>query len=243
MCRLGDLTIPDPARLSYIVADGSESASPRPRHRSQAFGSAGIDVFIKICGMTSAAAVVAAVECGVDAIGFVFAPSVRRVTPAQAAEWSQQAPEGLLRVAVTQHPGQSLLDEILAVLEPDVLQTDHEDLADLRMPDELRVLPVVRAGGIAPSALPVRLLFEGPGSGRGKPSDWAIARELALRTQVILAGGLTAANVGAAIAQVRPFGVDVSSGVESAPGVKDARRMAEFVTAVRKAAKELETLQ
>lgn len=200
-------------------------------------------MFIKICGMTSASAVVAAVECGVDAVGFVFAPSVRRVTPAQAAEWSRQAPQGLLRIAVTQHPEQALIDEILTVFEPDVLQTDHEDLADLRIPADMRVLPVVRAGGVAPTALPVRLLFEGPMSGRGARSDWAGARELAVRSQLILAGGLTAANVGEAIARVRPFGVDVSSGVESAPGVKDARRMAAFVTAVRKAATELESRQ
>lgn len=200
-------------------------------------------MFIKICGMTSASAVVAAVECGVDAIGFVFAPSARRVTPALASEWSQQAPDGLLRIAVTQQPDQALLDEILAVLKPDILQTDHEDLATLRIPGDARVLPVVRAGGRAPGVLPTRLLFEGPVSGRGTPADWKQARELAARCELILAGGLTAANVGEAIARVRPFGVDVSSGVESAPGVKDARRMAEFVTAVRKAARELESRQ
>jgi phosphoribosylanthranilate isomerase len=78
-------------------------------------------------------------------------------------------------------------------------------------------------------------LFEGPHSGRGTVGDWAGAAELARRTQVILAGGLHSGNVAQAIAQVQPFGVDVSSGVESAPGVKDARRMAEFVTAVRTA--------
>jgi phosphoribosylanthranilate isomerase len=200
-------------------------------------------VFIKICGMTSASAVVAAVECGVDAVGFVFAPSTRRVTPAQAAELSEQAPPGLLRVAVTQHPEQSLVDEILALFAPDVLQTDQPDLATLKLPRQLELLPVLRAGVAEPAVLPARLLFEGPTSGRGETSDWTRAEQLARRSQLIVAGGLTPANVGAAIGRVRPFGVDVSSGVESSPGVKDARRMAEFVTAVRNAARELENEQ
>lgn len=194
-------------------------------------------MFIKICGMTSESAVVAAVECGVDAIGFVFAPSVRSVTPRQAAHWSSQAPPGLLRVAVTRHPPQQLVDEIVEVLAPDVLQTDSEDLDRLRLPVEMLVLPVLREAAAIPQVLPKRLLFEGPQSGSGQKSDWHTARTLSARTEVILAGGLTAANVAEAIAVVRPFGVDVSSAVESTPGVKDARRIAEFVTAVRKAAR------
>jgi phosphoribosylanthranilate isomerase len=197
-------------------------------------------MFIKICGMTSISAVVAAVECGVDAIGFVFAPSPRRLTRAQAAEFSAHAPRDLLRVAVTQHPDQALIDEICEELEPDWLQTDVEDLATLKLPVGVKPLPVVRAGGAEPDPLPARLLFEGPVSGRGTASDWERAARLAQRTQLILAGGLNAGNVAEAIARVRPFGVDVSSGVESAPGVKDARRMAEFVTAVRNAACGLE---
>ncbi len=196
-------------------------------------------MFIKICGMTSESAVVAAVECGVDAIGFVFAPSVRRVTPQQAAQWSRQAPPGLLRVAVTQHPEQALLDEILEVLAPDVLQTDLQDLARLRVPAGLPVLPVLRDGSPTPDMLPPRLLVEGLASGTGRPADWRRARGLSRRSEVVLAGGLAPSNVGKAIAFVQPFGVDVSSAVESMPGVKDARRIAEFVTAVRVAVREL----
>jgi phosphoribosylanthranilate isomerase len=193
-------------------------------------------MFIKICGMTSEAAVIAAVECGVDAIGFVFAPSVRRVTPQRAAELSAQAPRDLLRVAVTAHPEQRLIDEIVEHFEPDWLQTDIDDLVTLKLPDELTVLPVLRSDEADPKNLPPRVLFEGPVSGRGVSTNWQRAALLAERSEVILAGGLHAANVGEAIRSVRPFGVDVSTGVESAPGVKDARRMAEFVTAVRNAA-------
>lgn len=193
-------------------------------------------MFIKICGMTSESAVVAAVECGVDAIGFVFAPSPRQLTPQRAATLSGQAPRDLLRVAVTQHPAQSLVDEICRWLKPDWLQTDVEDLAALEVPAGVRLVPVLRAGRQAQAPLPARVLFEGAESGRGATSDWSAAADLARHTELILAGGLHAGNVGQAIERVRPFGVDVSSGVESAPGVKDARRMAEFVTAVRTAA-------
>lgn len=198
-------------------------------------------MFIKICGLTSLSALTAAIECGVDAVGFVLAKSPRELTPAQAGELSAQTPPGLLRIAVTRHPSQALVDEIAAVVKPDLWQTDIEDLAALEIPRGLKVLPVVR--GVAPAPLPARILFEGPVSGRGQTSDWTRAAELAQQTQLILAGGLNAGNVAEAIARVRPFGVDVSSGVESAPGIKDARRMAEFVTAVRTAAGELETVR
>jgi phosphoribosylanthranilate isomerase len=85
--------------------------------------------------------------------------------------------------------------------------------------------------------LPAWMLFEGPLSGVGMRSDWSAARELARRTQLVLAGGLTPGNVAAAIAAVEPFGVDTSSGVESRPGVKSPAAIAQFVTAARRAAR------
>ena len=157
-------------------------------------------MFIKICGMTSESAVVAAIECGVDAIGFVFAPSARRVTPQRAAELSAQAPRDLLRIAVTCHPEQRLIDEIFRYLEPDWLQTDVDDLATLELPDELTVLPVLRSDETDPQHLPPRLLFEGPVSGRGVSTNWQRAAELAQRSELILAGGLHAGNVVEAVA-------------------------------------------
>ena len=83
--------------------------------------------------------------------------------------------------------------------------------------------------------LPTRCLVEGPRSGTGQVADWAAAAAMAARTQVVLAGGLHADNVAAAVQAVRPWGVDVSSGVESAPGVKDAARIHQFVFAARQA--------
>jgi phosphoribosylanthranilate isomerase len=198
-------------------------------------------MWIKVCGMTSPEAVEAALAAGVDAIGFVFARSVRRVEPARARQLAAPARGRAACVAVTQHPEPRLLEEILAVFEPDLLQTDVLDLASLA-PAALRcgVLPVVRSGAALPQPLPARLLFEGPVSGTGETADWARARELAGRTELVLAGGLRPANVAAAIGRVRPFGVDVSSGVESQPGVKSPALILEFVEAARAAFLEQE---
>jgi phosphoribosylanthranilate isomerase len=189
--------------------------------------------WIKICGLTTRAAVDAAIAAKVDAIGFVFAPSKRQVTAVQAAQLAHGV-SGVLRIAVMQHPEQLLVDEVWSVFRPDVLQTDYEDLGGLTIPPGLKVLPVMRVGKSLPSLLPEQLLFEGPASGTGETVEWTRAAELASQTHVILAGGLSPSNVAAAIRQVRPFGVDVSSGVESAPGVKDIAKIAEFVRAVRR---------
>ncbi len=135
-------------------------------------------------------------------------------------------------MAVTRHPSQQELDEILEVFQPDVLQSDAEDLTELRVPAELRRLPVLR-GEPAAVALPARILFEGLASGTGQTCDWSSARRLARRTELVLAGGLHADNVVEAISEVQPFGVDVSSGVESRPGLKDPAKIERFARAVR----------
>jgi phosphoribosylanthranilate isomerase len=187
-------------------------------------------MWIKICGMTTPEALEAAVGAGADAVGFVFAESVRRVS-AQRAAVLAEAVRGKMRcVAVTRHPGQNEIDEILAVLRPDVLQSDAADLERLRLPQQLERLPVLRGAG---GALPPRVLFEGTVSGVGQTCDWSAAAEAARRSELVLAGGLDPVNVAAAIAAVRPFGVDVSSGVEARPGLKDPLAIERFVKAAR----------
>ncbi|HEV7431412.1 MAG TPA: phosphoribosylanthranilate isomerase [Steroidobacteraceae bacterium] len=195
--------------------------------------------WIKICGMTSAEAVAAAMAAGVDAIGFVFAPSVRRVSAKRAAELALPARRQLTCVAVMQHPEQDAVDEIVRELRPDLLQTDLEDFTQLRLPQRLARLPVVRAGSAPLSEYPARLLFEGARSGTGEVGDWQRAAELAGRTRLVLAGGLHAGNVAEAIRAVRPFGVDTSSGVELRPGIKCATKIVAFVHAARAAFAEL----
>ena len=195
-------------------------------------------MWIKICGMTTAAAVEAALEARVDAIGFVFARSVRELAPESAAALARPARGRVRCVAVTHHPSQAAIDEIVRVFVPDLLQSDAEDLAQLRLPAALETLAVVRAGGALPAPLPGRILFEGPSSGTGAVSDWSAAGALARRTQLVLAGGLNALNVADALAQVRPFGVDISSGVEERPGVKSPEKVRRFVAAAKAAAPE-----
>ena len=195
-------------------------------------------LWVKICGLTTRDAVEAAVAAGADAVGFVFAPSKRQVTAALATQLAQGVPRRILRVAVMLHPTQSELDEVWSEFRPDVLQTDVGDLQTLRVPMGLRVMPVVRGGGgvgLKPDLQPKhsRLLFEGPVSGVGSTSDWSAAAQLARTTQLVLAGGLNATNIADAIAAVRPFGVDVSSGVEASPGIKDPARIHEFVRRAR----------
>jgi phosphoribosylanthranilate isomerase len=220
-----------------------------------------VAIWVKICGLTTHDAVEAAVAAGADAVGFVFAPSKRQVSAMHAAQLAQGVPSSIARVAVMLHPTQSELDEMCAGFRPDVLQTDVEDLERLRVPMEVVVMPVVRGGvrlsrGIPPVGAPSggadlgakpgphsqppsaehpRILFEGPVSGEGSVSDWHSAAQLARTTQLVLAGGLNAANVADAITAVRPFGVDVSSGVEASTGIKDPARIHEFVRRARAA--------
>ena len=190
-------------------------------------------LWIKICGMTTPEAVEASVKAHVDAIGFVFAESVRQLTPTKAADLAAPARGQVLCAAVTRHPTQQAIDEILAVFKPDLLQTDAEDLPGLRLPPQLQLLPVFRRWQGDDHPMPARLLFEGLISGAGETSDWVGARHIARKSQLILAGGLNAINVAAAIAEVRPFGVDVSSGVEERPGIKSQAEIARFVSAAR----------
>jgi len=191
-------------------------------------------MFVKICGMNSADAVEAAVAAGADAIGFVFAESPRQVTPEQAKALCANVPAHVLRVAVMRHPHKEQWERVLEVFEPNWLQTDADDLKWIKLPKATLALPVYRdSNAPADSDLPDRLLFEGTHSGSGRVADWDEAHGLARVAEVILAGGLTADNVEDAIRFERPWGVDVSSGVERARGEKDPEKIKEFVARVR----------
>jgi phosphoribosylanthranilate isomerase len=192
-------------------------------------------MWIKICGITTPQAVAAALAARVDAIGFVFADSPRQLTLEDAVALAAPARGQVRCVAVTRHPSQRHLDDVLAVFNPDVLQTDAEDLRALRLPKQLELLPVFRGWDGPQMKLPPRLLFEGPTSGSGTPCDWTTAQRVARRTQLVLAGGLDPDNVATAIGAVRPFGVDVSSGVEERPGVKSPTEVVRFAAAARSA--------
>jgi len=200
-----------------------------------------MSLLIKICGQTGEEGITAAVDAGADAIGFVFhSPSPRNMEPVRAAILAAAfVPENVLRVAVTLHPSQALVDDVLAEFTPDVWQTDAADFKSLQLPATIARWPVWRTGGALPDELPPKLLFEAAASGAGIQADWTVAAGLARRCGLILGGGLGAANVGAAIAMVRPYGVDVSSGVESEPGVKDPAMIRAFIEAARAAERRL----
>lgn len=195
-----------------------------------------MSLLVKICGLRTEADVGVAVAAGADAIGFVFAASPRQVTPAEARLAASALPANVIRVAVMRHPDRDEWRHVLDEYQPDVLQTDVEDYAMLEIPDAVQRWPVVREGVASMDDLPAdTFLYEGKVSGRGETVDWQNAALLASTGNMILAGGLSADNVGAAISIVRPYGVDVSSGVESQPGRKDPVLIQNFIQAVRSA--------
>ena len=195
-----------------------------------------MSLFIKICGLRDEASVAVAVEAGANAVGFVFAESVRQVSLARAKEAT--ANTDAKRVAVMRHPSNELCQQVIEEFAPDVVQTDAEDFATLGIPAHIECWPVFREGDetVATSGV---YLYEGPKSGSGETVDWSRAAEIAERGRMMLAGGLAEDNVREAIQTVRPWGVDVSSGVESLPGYKDHDLIRRFISAVRAAEKEL----
>ena len=145
---------------------------------------------VKICGLRHGATVDAAVQAGADAVGFVFAKSVRQVTARQAAFIAANVPEHVLRVAVMMHPTPEEWDEVLTIFCPDVLQTDAKDFRELDVPHEVARWPVIREGSIAGNGdLPNTFVYEGKTSGLGETVDWSIAASLAETSELILAGG------------------------------------------------------
>ncbi|MEM7611141.1 MAG: phosphoribosylanthranilate isomerase [Pseudomonadota bacterium] len=198
-----------------------------------------MSLWVKICGLTNAEAVAAALDAGADAVGFVFADSPRAVSIEQALLLAGLARGRARIVAVMRHPSPELAHEVQARLSPDLLQTDARDLSSLTLLPGIAALPVYRDSELAIDdlkTLPDRFLFEGANSGAGETADWRLAAKAAQIGQLVLAGGLAPGNVAAAIDAVRPAGVDVSSGVELAPGVKDPQRIVEFVAVARAAA-------
>lgn len=198
-----------------------------------------MSVLVKVCGLTTADDVCAAIDAGADAVGFVFAESPRRVTPEHAAAISGGIPESVLKVAVMLHPDNAEWQAVADVLSPDVLQTDAEDYRALTIDGAVRRWPVYRQGRTGlPDRTPAEYVYEGPVSGQGETVDWGKAATVARTGRMILAGGLGPDNVAAALRAVRPWGVDASSGLERAPGHKDRGKIAAYVAAAKSAFEE-----
>jgi phosphoribosylanthranilate isomerase len=212
-----------------------------------------VSVRVKICGLRDEAGLEAAVAAGADALGFVLAPSPRRVTPGELRALLRLVPRGIERIAVFARATRAELEAALE-LEVDGLQAEID--SEWPALGERFALPVLRDGPelearasraprIEPRTGSLRgaLVLDGPlGGGRGVPVDLARAARLAALRPLVLAGGLTPAGVAARILAVRPYAVDVSSGVERLRAHKDPARILAFVRAVRAlAAGETET--
>ena len=150
-----------------------------------------MSVFVKICGLRDANTVAAAIDAGADAIGFVFADSLRCVEPGMARSMAEDIPQSVRSVSVMRHPSNDEWQSVLAEFSPDVLQTDAEDFDVLVVPDSIERWPVLREG-VAPTASANVFVYEGQNSGAGESVDWTVAAETAARGRMILAGGLTA---------------------------------------------------
>jgi phosphoribosylanthranilate isomerase len=200
--------------------------------------------WIKICGVTSPDDAAAAAAAGADAIGINFWSGSKRFVGERAAEVAAAVPPGILKVGVFVNAGAAQVLDTLArfgldraQLHGDERPEDFSALAPSRLMRAVRVRDERSFDEEGRWPAGTRLYdayVEGFGGG-GAPAPWALIARHA-RRPFWLAGGLTPENVGAAVAAVSPDGVDVASGVESEPGRKDARRVAEFIAAAREAA-------
>ena len=197
---------------------------------------------VKICGLTRNEDVKAAVAAGADAIGFVFTASPRRISIDTAIRLSSYVPKGVLRVGLFLDQDRSEIDRVINSVSLDVLQfhgseTEQEccifGLPWLKAVAMENAESAKQAESDYPGAMGLLLDSHATGKrgGSGKVFDWSLSRPIA--KPIWLAGGLNSTNVVQAIHVVRPFAVDVSSGVEAAPGIKDASRIHTFIKAVR----------
>lgn len=213
-----------------------------------------MELEVKICGLTTPQALEAALGGGATHVGFIFfAKSPRHVTPAQAGGLRADANGKAQAVAVTVDADDALLDEIVRAMSPDLLQLHGKETPQRVADVKARYgLPVMKALSVSEPAdlekvgafvgVADRFLFDAtpprgselPG-GNGVSYDWAILAALDPNIDYMLSGGLNAANIGDALRLANPPGIDISSGVESAPGIKDAALIDAFFRAVRTA--------
>lgn len=200
---------------------------------------------VKVCGITRIEDAREAHALGYDAIGLVFAESPRRLSPEQARSISRSLPAGILRVGVFVNEEASEVKRLMDYCDLDLVQLHGEEDSgevslfgaraikalrprcreDLALMDEYPDVFAILLDGWNPDRR----------GGSGTVGDWDLAARAAGSRRVILAGGLNPTNIQEAITRARPFGVDVSSGVESNPGVKEAVLMRDFISRAREA--------
>lgn len=196
---------------------------------------------VKICGVTTLEDALVCCEAGADAIGFNFAPEAQKrgryIDPDDALEIVEQLPPCVTTIAVCVNESLTRITDLLSFI--DRVQLHGEEAPDLCAPLGYRAIKAFRAGpgfqveSMSAYAVAAYLLdawAPDARGGTGKTFDWEVARDaVALGKPLILAGGLTPANVADAVRQVRPYAVDTAGGVESAPGKKDHAAIKDFV--------------
>ncbi len=204
-------------------------------------------MWVKICGITNEEDALSAVALGADAVGFIFAPSPRQVTVGTVRDITRRLPYGVMTVGVFRDQStDQVIETVLGAGLHAAQLHGHETPNEAKtIREKVQALIVAFPAGSASierfddyHADALMIDAENPGS--GEVFDWTLADGIPSNRRLILAGGLTPGNVADAIAAVRPWGVDVSTGVEVEPGVKDPRRVLSFIRRAKAAFAELE---
>jgi phosphoribosylanthranilate isomerase len=212
-------------------------------------GADGVDgVFVKICGITNEADALLAVGMGAAAVGFVFAPSTRQMRPADVADIAKRLPLETVTVGVFRDESPKRVVEIANQIGLRAVQLHGMESIDETQWIRQRVGCTIKAFTAGHRNIDrfdeygaQFLLIDGANPGSGELFDWRLAEGVDDPSRLIVSGGLRPDNVGYAIAHLRPWGVDVSSGVETSAGVKDPGKMRDFIAAVRRAEDDLAT--
>lgn len=197
---------------------------------------------MKVCGTTSEEDALVAVAMGADAVGFIFAPSPRQVAPAKVAAIIGRLPPEVVTVGVFRDSAPEQVVKVVNGLGLKAAQLHgRETPAQVQWVVE-RVPLVINAFPAGSSAIRRAgeygaqiVMLDAPSPGSGQVFDWSLVDGVPPGSRLLLAGGLTPENVADAVAQARPWGVDVCTGVESEPGRKDARKLRAFVAAAKAA--------
>ena len=202
-------------------------------------------MFVKICGITSEDDALLAVAMGADAVGFVFAPSTRQIAPQRAYDITRRLPPEILTVGVFRNELPSRVVEVGRKAGVKAVQLHGRETIAQSQEVAGHFPWMIKAFAAGDENLPRAdqygtdmILLDAPSPGSGKLFDWRLAGDAPDSVKLILAGGLTPENVAGAIAEVEPWGVDVSSGVEREPGKKDTLAVKRFIENARAAAPE-----
>lgn len=198
-------------------------------------------MFVKICGITNEEDALLAVALGADALGFVFAPSKRQVTAQQVSHITNRLPRSIMTIGVFRNADPRRVIETVHMSGLKGAQLHGDETPDMSVEVRSQVTWLIKAfaaGSEALKSAPLHradfLIVDSPTPGSGKVFDWSLLEGVPPASPpVLLAGGLDPDNIVAAITACHPYGVDVSSGVESTPGRKDPRKLRAFIQAAR----------